>query len=144
MSFKEGFHSSEVVLFLNEYVLRVKKAVMIHRPFYKNTVRKGSATHGGLSIESLADSFRAHDKMYNDIIRLYPELKNHSLAFLLDVCTLKYFEAKEKFQSIPKAEQPKAEIRLKSMHQYIKKYAWEAVFDHEIYWKTRLFYILLK
>lgn len=140
--FVEGLHSSEDVLFLNEYVLRVNKAVMIHQPFYRNTVRHGSATHGGLSIESLADSFRAHDKMYNDIIRLYPELKNHSLAFLLDVCTLKYFEAKNKVDKVKGKRE--TNIRLKKMRRYIKKMALQAIFDREIYWKTRIYYLILR
>ena len=142
--FIEGLHSSEVVFFLNEYVLRVKKAVMIHQPFYKNTVREGSATHGGLSIESLADSFRAHDKMYNDVIQYYPELKNRSLAFLLDVCTLKYNEAKNKADQINNSDKVQVNIRLKNMRIYIKKMAIQAVFDREIYWKTRIYYLLLR
>ena len=142
--FIEGLHSSEDVFFLNEYVLRVKKAVMIHQPFYKNTVREGSATHGGLSIESLADSFRAHDKMYNDVIQYYPELKNRSLAFLLDVCTLKYNEAKNKADQINNSDKVQVNIRLKNMRIYIKKMAIQAVFDREIYWKTRIYYLLLR
>lgn len=140
--FNEELHSSEDVWFLSEYVLRVKKAVMIHQPLYWNTVRQGSATHGGLSIKSLADSFRAHDKMYNDTIQLYPELKNHSLAFLLDVCTLKYCEAKNK---VDKAKgKQETNIRLKKMRSYIKKMALQAIFDREIYWKTRIYYLLLR
>lgn len=144
MRFIEGLHSSEDVFFLNEYVLRVKEAVMIHQPFYKNTVREGSATHGGLSIESLADSFRAHDKMYNDVIQYYPELKNRSLAFLLDVCTLKYNEAKNKAVQVNNKDKVQVNIRLKNMRIYIKKMAIQAVFDREIYWKTRIYYLLLR
>ena len=42
--FKEGLHSSEDVLFLNEYVQKIKNAVIVHQPYYKNLVRQGSAT----------------------------------------------------------------------------------------------------
>ena len=60
--FKEGLHSSEDVFFLNEYVQKIQKAGVVHQPYYKNLVRQGSATHGGLSINSLADSFEAQDR----------------------------------------------------------------------------------
>lgn len=144
MRFVEGLHSSEDVLFLNEYVLRVKKAVVLHQPFYKNTVRQGSATHGGLSIKSLSDSFHAHDKMYNDVISLYPELKNYSMAFLLDVCTLKYNEAKQKKDMMDDIAKDKVDLHLKAMRRYIKKMALQAVLNKEIYWKTRIYYLLIR
>ena len=143
MRFIEGLHSSEDVFFLNEYVSKVKNAIMIHQPFYKNTVRKGSATHGGLSIESLADSFKAHEFMYKSCVLAYPELKNHCLAFLMDIYTLKYNEAKSKIKNIDPAERESADLCIKRMRKYIKKYAIHAVFDDEIYWKTRIMYILM-
>ena len=142
--FAEGLHSSEDVLFLSEYVLKIKSAIMIHQPFYKNTVRQGSATHGGLNIESLADSFRAHDKMYSDIVRQYPELKNHSLAFLLDVCTLKYYEARNKIDSIESSNKKQINNRMKEMRSYIKKKALEAIFNKEVYWKNRIMYLIMR
>lgn len=140
--FAEGMHSSEDVLFLTEYSLKVKNAVIVHRPYYENLVRTGSATHGGLSVESLADSFKAHDKMYNDSVSLYPDLKNHCLAFLLDVCLLKYGEAKEKCKLLPQEERKNAEKRIKTMKRYIKKNSFGALFDSEIYWKTRIYYLI--
>jgi len=141
--FIEGLHSSEDVMFLNEYVVKIQKAVMVHRPFYKNTIRQGSATHGGISIESLADSFKAHDKMYSDTIRLYPELKNHSLAFLLDVCALKYNEANKQYVQLNNIEKEKVRLYLTQMKRYIKRNAVLALLDEEIYWKTRIYYLLL-
>lgn len=142
-NFKEGLHSSEDVLFLDEYVQKIKNAVIVHQPYYKNLVRQGSATHGGLKIESLADSFTAHYQMYADAVKLYPELKNHSLAFLLDVCTLKYIEAKRKIKYLKDEEKKLAELQLKKMKHFIKKNAVKAIFDSEIYWKTRVMYLLL-
>lgn len=103
--FKVGLHSSEDVYFLNEYVQKIQRAVIVHQPYYKNLVRQGSATHGGLSIQSLAESFEAHEQMYKDAVKKYPDLKNHSQAFLLDVCTLKYNEAKRKMSSLSNDEQ---------------------------------------
>lgn len=141
--FIKGLHSSEDVYFLTEYVLKIKKAVMIHQPFYKNIVRQGSATHGGLNIVSLADSFKAHDYMYQSIIRLYPELKDHALAFLMDVCTLKYNEAKRKFDGLSEIERKNLQQYLKKMRKYIKTKAVRALIDPEIYWKTRIAYLLI-
>lgn len=142
--FVEGLHSSEDVMFLNEYILKIQNAVMVHQPYYKNTVRQGSATHGGLNIESLAASFQAHNKMYLDTTRLYPELRNYSLAFLLDVCTLKYNEAKKQYVKLNNQEKKKVAIYLTQMKRYIKKKAIVAILDEEIYWKTRIYYLLLR
>lgn len=142
MKFIEGLHSSEDVFFLNEYVLKIKKAVIVHQPYYKNLVRQGSATHGGLNIASLADSFAAHDRMYTDTIKLYPELKNHAQAFLLDVCTLKYNEAMRKAENLPAEKKKEVAPKLDDMRLYIKKHAWQALFNTEIYWKTRIAYLI--
>ena len=134
----------EDVLFLTEYMQRVKTAVFVHAPLYGNLVRQGSATHGGLNIRSLADSFDAHDKMYLTIVKAYPELRAHSLAFLLDVCLLKYNEARGKLDSLPDGQRREAETCLGRMKRYFKHYAWQAIFDREIYWKTRISYLLVK
>lgn len=140
--FKEGLHSSEDVLFLTEYVQNVRNAVVIHKPFYKNRVRDGSATHGELSVDSLADSLMVHDKMYEDSIKLYPELKSYCGAFLMDVCVLKYSMAERKLQSAPKDEQIILRKRMKAMKKHIRKRAWQNVFNKEIYWKTRISYLI--
>lgn len=141
--FKIGLHSSEDVLFLNEYVQKIRNAVIVHQPYYKNLVRKGSATHGGLSIKSLSDSFEAHNQMYYDTVKKYPKLKDHSLAFLLDVCTLKYNEARKKAKVLSKDEQKKVDITIKEMRRYIKKHAIKAIFNKEIYWKTKVMYLIM-
>lgn len=142
LKFKEGLHSSEDVFFLIDYVKNIKNASFIHKPFYKNTVRQGSATHGGLNIKSLAESFEAHLAMHKTSITLYPDLKNHSLAFLLDVCTLKYNEVVAKFKLLSENERISQKDHLSQMRKTIKKYALKAVFNSEIYWKTKIYYIL--
>ena len=143
ISFKKHMHSAEDVLFLSEYSSRICNVIIVHKPHYKNLVRTGSATHGGLTISQLADSFYVHDKMYNTIVKLYPDLKNHSLAFLLDVCTLKYCESKKKIESSPSVEYKQEKTSLRNMKGYIKRKAIDAVFNNEIYWKTRIAYLLL-
>lgn len=142
ISFPENLRSSEDVAFLTACMKNVQNAVVVHQPLYQNLVRKGSATHGALKIESLADSFQAHKDMYEMIIAAYPDLKDHSLAFLMDVCLLKYGEAKGKAAPLSGQEKSDAEKRLRQMRRFIKKYAWQALFDKEIYWKTRIFYFI--
>ena len=142
LKFMEGLHSSEDVLFLAKYACKIEKAVVVHKPLYLNTVRKGSATHGGLSIDSLADSFAVHDKMYKIVVKKYPKLRDHSLAFLLDVCVLKYCESKEQYKKLTLKQRKNIKKRLRQMRRYIRKRAVEALLDREIYWKTRLCYLI--
>ena len=141
--FDEKLHSSEDVLFLCEYVNKINNAVIIHKPYYCNRVRMGSATHGGLTVKKLADSFYAHDYMYKCIVSKYPDLKQHSQLFLLDVCVLKYKESKNKIKFLTFEEQNESIVCLKKMKKYIKKQAIKAVSNKEIYWKTRIAYLLL-
>ena len=141
LKFEEGLHSSEDVLFLNEYAKSVCRTAFVHKPLYMNTVRSGSATHGALNIGDLSDSFKAHDKMYGDTVSLYPELKAHCLAFLMDICVLKYNEARSKLNMLAQDEQTAQKARLGEMKKYIQKRAVQAVFDREIYRNTRIGYL---
>ncbi len=142
--FLEKYHSSEDVDFLIRYLKGINKAVFIHKPYYKNLVRKGSATHGGLKITDLAMSFEVHEKMHLESIRLYPSLKHHSLAFLLDVFLLKYNESKRKLELLSAEERKLVTSELKYMRKMIRKYAKQALLCREIYWKTRICYCLCK
>lgn len=142
LKFAEGLHSSEDVLFLTEYAMHVSKVIFVHKAHYMNTVRPGSATHGGLKIDSLADSFVIHDRMYETVIASYPELKKHSLAFLMDICLLKYNEATSKLSDLDSEERCTIMPRLKGMQHYIRRRALQALWDREIYWKTRIKYLI--
>ena len=64
ITFDESRKSSEDLDFLNQYLKNVKSAVFVHAPLYCNLVRQGSATHGGLSPESLAQSFEIHEELH--------------------------------------------------------------------------------
>lgn len=139
LRFDSHLHSSEDAEFFLDYVQRIDKAVFIHEPLYKNLVRHGSATHGALNIRSLRDSFRVHDRMYQETIRNYPHLKKRASAFLLDVCTLKYNESRSKANGMD----PKERRLLRDMRNYIRRKAIGAIFNREINWKTRLYYMLL-
>lgn len=138
LKFDTNLKSAEDGDFLLKYLKNVKNGVFIHKPLYFNLVRQGSATHGGLNIESLKDSFSVHNRMYEDSIAVDDTLRNKALAFLMDVCTLKYDDAKSRADKSPESVQ-----YLKQMHQFLRRKALSAIWNSSIYWKTRIYYLLL-
>lgn len=83
----------------------------------------------------------AHQFMYQTIAETYPDLKDYSQAFLLDVYLLKYNEAKRKAKanSTP-AEADAADLQ--RMRKALHAEGRRGIFNKEIYWKTRLAYLL--
>lgn len=138
LRFNEDLRSSEDLDFLMNYIGRVNRTVFVHKPLYKNTVREGSATHGGLNIASLRDSLAVHERMYLDTIREFPHLKGKAIAYLMDVSMLKYNEARRK------ADQTNPEHRraLSKMRRFLRRYALSALTSSHIFWKTRIYYLL--
>lgn len=136
--FKMNLHSAEDVNFLLDYVDRISSAVFVHRPLYKNLVRTGSATHGGLKIQSLNDSFYVHDRMYAETVQKFPVLRSKAIAFLMDVCTLKYNESKIKSKNSFNEKSA-----LKSMRRYLREKSLTAVFSKHIRWTTKIYYLFL-
>lgn len=143
LKFDMRLKSAEDANFLLDYLQRAKKAVFIHQPFYMNLVRQGSATHGGLNIQSLKDSFKVHERMYLDTIKVSSKLKGHALAFLLDVCTLKYNESKLRIAGMPMNNDTKTSELLRFMRSFIRKKAVSALTCSNINWKTKIYYMLL-
>ena len=137
--FPEDYHASEDVIFLTDYLLKAGIIACVHEPLYFNRIRKGSATHGGLSIQELAHSFPAHEYMYRSIAEAYPELKTVSQAFYLDVMMLKYNEARGGQHSEQSAEE-RRDLRL--MRKLIRREAVKALRNGEIHWKTRISYLI--
>ena len=87
------------------------------------------------------DTVQSHH-VPEDIVASYPELKNHSLAFLMDICLLKYNEATSRLADLDSEERCTIMPRLKGMQRYIRRRARQALWDREIYWKTRISYLL--
>ena len=134
MQFDESLHSSEDVLFVTQYVEKINSAVFVHKPLYMNLIRDGSATRGGLSAEKLAKSFAVHENMYISTVSKYPDLRDHALAFLMDILVLKYKEI---------CKQKDKKHLIKRAKRFIKKYAIRCLFNREIYWKTRIYYLIM-
>ena len=142
LQFNTKFKSAEDGNFLLDYLRHVNSAVFVHYPLYCNIVRQGSATHGGLNVQNLKDSFEVHDRMYRDTVSAYPHLKGYAIAFLLDVCTLKYNESKKRIQQVKNQSQA-ANHLLSYMRSYIRRKALEGVFSKYIHWKLKTYYLLL-
>ncbi len=137
LRFDVKLKSAEDGDFLLNYIKRVNTAVFVHRPLYMNLVRDGSATHGGLHINSLTDSFAVHNRMYEDTITYDPRLKDKAIAFLMDVCTLKYNEAKARGVKSDDSDEC-----LLQMCRFLRRKALTAVTSSSILWKTKLFYLM--
>jgi len=138
--FREGLHASEDVLFLTDYAEKIRSAVVVHQPYCCNRIRKGSATHGGLDVQSLWASFEAHEAMFSRITAIHPDLRPCSQAFLLDVCMLKYNEAKRKTAEAKRLTKQE-ENALRRMRRFIRHHGRSALLNRHIYWKTRIAYL---
>jgi len=137
LRFDVRLKSAEDGDFLLNYIKRVNTAVFVHRPLYMNLVRDGSATHGGLNVNSLADSFAVHNRMYEDTVAYDKSLKNKAIAFLMDVCTLKYNEAKA--HGLKSNESDRC---LRQMRRFLSRKALTALASSSILWKTKIYYLL--
>ena len=129
LQFNTKLKSAEDGNFLLDDLQHVSSAVFVHHPLYCNLVRQGSATHGGLNVQSLKDSFEVHDRMYWDTVSAYPHLKGYAIAFLLDVCTLKYNESKARMQQVENQSQT-ADHLLSYMRSYIRRKALKGILSN--------------
>lgn len=88
--FPIDLHSGEDGVVLFEYLKKVKKAVFVHKPLYKNAERQGSATHGGLKPEDLKNALYMHKKMALYVKEIYSDVYHHAFSFYIDIC-LRYY-----------------------------------------------------
>ena len=143
LKFDENLNSAEDANFLLDYLWKVNTAVFVHRPLYCNLVRQGSATHGGLNVKSLCDSFKVHDRMYQETAFRFPDLRGYAVAYLLDVCTLKYNQCKTSLKNRDKAVTEEDQVLLDDMRSYIRRMAIVGLSSRYIRWKLKLYYMLL-
>lgn len=140
--FHEDLCYSDDIRFYFDYLLRINSAVYIHEAFYCFRQRAGSITHGGSKIKNIADSFKTHEYIYENV-KQDPELKDHYQAYMLDNCLYRYRKAKISFTNMDEKEKNTAKSSICKMRNYIKKHALKAIFNKEIYWKTRIYYFLI-
>lgn len=90
--FPIDLHSGEDGVVLFEYLKKVKNAVFVHKPLYKNVERQGSATHGGLAPKDLKDALYMHKDMALNVKEIYPDIYHHAFSFYIDIC-LRYYNS---------------------------------------------------
>ncbi len=133
-----GLSFAEDALFINEYIKVIRNAVCVGKRLYNQLLRDdGLCKTGNSGIKACEAAFWSNKVLYDSIVSAYPCLKNHSLAFVLDRCLLKYSTIRQ--QLAP--EQNINSDALKNMRNYILSMGRKAIFCKEIYWKTRIIYL---
>lgn len=128
---------------LFRYLLSLKKAVKISYAGYVYNKRADSVTRAG-SFAAKAKRYTVWESVYLQTVRLYPDIKAHCLPIILDSCALSYKDLKNRLKFFSGKEKSKNKKLLASLRRYVKKRAVSALFDKEIFWKTRIAYLLLK
>lgn len=91
LRYDENLKSGEDGEFLFRYIKKMSKdTLFVEKPFFKNRERQGSATHGGLSGESLIGGIKMHKKMAIEIKKDFPSLYHHAFAFYIDILLRAY------------------------------------------------------
>lgn len=91
LRYDENLKSGEDGEFLFRYIMKMTNPTLfVEKPFFKNRERQGSATHGGLSGESLIGGIKMHKKMAQEIKKEFPSLYHHAYAFYIDILLRAY------------------------------------------------------
>lgn len=133
LRFSENIKGAEDGELLWEYIMGVRHAAVIHEPLYYSCERPGSATRGGLKSDSILPALDIYmaTRLWTD--ENYPELRQHTQAYYMDACLLNY---NLHCKSGGKRQAPLiAELRKRVAREFPS-----ALFNPEVYWKTRMFY----
>lgn len=130
LRFPVGVHSAEDGVFLCEYLKKIKSALFIHQPYYKNCERIGSATRGGLDEYELINALKIHKQMAIDVKKVYPDVYPHAFSFYIDIC-LRYY-------SLVKDDKM---LSLK-VRKIVKKEKMNVLFCNDMSLKARISYLL--
>lgn len=133
--FNAGLNATEDAEFVGLYLLRVNKVAFVHEPLYIIFKRAGSATEGKLNGDSIPKRFVVYKMLweYTRLIHGYNE--KHIQAFYINKCYSLYvwYCCKDK-------EVNKEVIR--EIRKNIRKQYPAALFNKEIFWKTRIAFFL--
>lgn len=133
--FTEGIKGAEDAEFLGKYLQSVKKAVVVHKPLYRNCERQGSATRGALKADSVVPALDIYLKTRAYINHMYPELELRAQSYYMDACLLNY-------GIYCKSCLKEQKDLVKNLRSRIRKEFPAAFFNKEIFWKTRIYYFL--
>lgn len=142
LCFPENLFYSEDIRFFFDYLLKIHSAVVVQQVFYCYRKRAGSITHGGIKVESIADSYKTYEYIYDEV-KQDIELRHHFQACMLDGFLYRYRVAKKIYESLEESEKGSVKPAIRAMRGCIRKYAAKALLNPEIYWKTRLYYLLV-
>ena len=130
--FSENIRGAEDAEVLGKYVAKINGNVaVIHKPFYKNFERPQSATRGGLKLDSVIPALDIYLIIWNNMRRKFPDLNAHVQAYYLDACLLNYGLHCKNEKLLAKM------LRRRVLNEFPL-----AAFNKEIYWKTRIYYLL--
>lgn len=134
LKFSPGIKMAEDAEFLFEYIKKIEKAVLIHKPLYKNCERPGSATRGGLTAQEMLPALEIYKNNFQYIAQNYPHLICHAQAYYLDECALTYSRCKN--QNI------KSDV-ISGLRGNIISELIRMLLNTEIKWKAKLYYCLI-
>lgn len=135
IEFTEGIKGAEDAEVLGKYLQMVNQTFFVHKPLYKNCERQGSATRGGLKGDSVTPALDIYLKTREYIRQNYPELECHAQKYYMDACLLNY-------GIHCKGNMSKQNILVANLRKRIRNEFPSAFFNREIFWKTRVYYIL--
>ena len=135
ISFPQDIKGAEDAQVLREYVKIIRSAVILHTPYCKNCERMGSATRGGLKADAIIPALDIYMETRKHVNILYPDIQNHAQAYYMDACLLNCnVHCKEHTRE---QKEVISEMRRRIRNEFPK-----AFWNHEIYWKTRIYYFL--
>lgn len=135
INFSVGIKGAEDAEVLASYLLKVETGVFVHEPLYINCERQGSATRGGLKSDSVLPALDIYKEAWRKFEMISPEINRHAQAYYMDACLLNY--------SVHCVEQKAENHQLvQIIKERIRKEFPSALYNMEIFWKTRIYYLL--
>lgn len=130
LKFVDSLKRAEDVLFLSECLKYAKNIAFIHEPLYKNCERIGSATRGGLNLDTVVPALDVYQHIRCYIRQNYRNIEKHAQAYCLDAYVLAYNSYRTNIDG----------ALLKELRRRVLKELPSALFNNEINLKTRISY----
>lgn len=132
-TYDENIHIGEDWLFLMQYSLQVRKACVINDALYHVYERTGSATRQGQ--HNMISGLLVERTLVELSRQISKSLQKLAEKEYLDTCYRLYVQLK-------KDEHRDVDVVKKHITEYINQHFVSVMVNHEIFWKTRLLYML--
>lgn len=133
--FTAGLKSAEDAEFLGLYLLHVNKAVFINEPFYIKYQRDGSAQRGMLKSDSVLPCIAVYNKLWVCHSQINPDIERHIQSFFLSGCI---YQCRKYCLQDEKANKQ----IIRHIRKMVRKQCPSALFNNEIYLKSKIIYWL--